>query len=306
MRHPLQLTIHSVLLACCATAALTAQSVEELSERLVGLTAVSGYESAVTDALLEVLPEAERDRAGNVLLVLGPGAPKRMIACPIDEWGFIVGAITDEGYLRLRRVGNGAPVLFDQSHEGHRVSVQGREGQIPGVVSIPSTHLMRGRTLPDRPFHVDDAFVDLGASSRDEVRDLGVDLLDAVAIEKLPHRYGESLLAAPFAGERGACAALAYALQQRPAVSGTVVAAFLVESRLADRGLAAVALLQGPFTATRLLGYPEASEDFSAELFGPTDRRELSAMYADLAIETIDLDEVRALAGETVAWMEGR
>ena len=43
--------------------------------------------------------------------------------------------------------------LFDQQLEGHRVTVQGRRGPVPGVVAVRSIHLSRGRNAPsEAPF----------------------------------------------------------------------------------------------------------------------------------------------------------
>ena len=69
------------------------------------MTAVSGYERALTDTLLRLLPGATRDRLGNVVLTLGSGDPRRLVYCGVDEPGFVVGNITEDGFLRLRRVG---------------------------------------------------------------------------------------------------------------------------------------------------------------------------------------------------------
>ena len=93
--------------------------------------------------LEDLVPGAERDRAGSVVAVLGSGTPRRLVACPMDEWGYVVGRIRDDGWLSLRSVGGGAPWMFDQSHEGHRVTVWGDQGPIAGVMAVRSTHLAR-------------------------------------------------------------------------------------------------------------------------------------------------------------------
>src|SRR5689334_17439260 len=107
-----------------------------------------------------------RDRAGNVTLTLGQGAPKRLLQCPLDEVGYVVGNITADGYVLLRRVGaRTAYPLLDQLLEGHRVTVFGTKGAVPGVVAVKSTHLTRGRVAPgvsDPVFTVDNAYVDVG------------------------------------------------------------------------------------------------------------------------------------------------
>ena len=41
----------------------------------------------------ELLPGAMRDRSGSAVLVLGSGAPRRLVACPLDEPGWVVGGV---------------------------------------------------------------------------------------------------------------------------------------------------------------------------------------------------------------------
>jgi len=124
---------------------LALQNPESLSVRFSGMTAVTGYEQAMTDSLLALLPGSTRDRSGNVTLTLGRGAPRRLVYCALDEIGYVVGNITDDGYILLRRVGGGLRLspLFDQQLEGHRVTLFGRKGAVPGVVAVRSTHLTR-------------------------------------------------------------------------------------------------------------------------------------------------------------------
>jgi putative aminopeptidase FrvX len=257
------------------------------------MTAVTGYEQAMADSLLALLPGATRDRAGNVVLTLGRGTPKRLAFCSLDEVGYVVGNITDDGYMMLRRVG-GVPrayALFDQQLEGHRVTLFGRRGPVPGVVAVRSTHLTRGRpAATDPPFNVDNAYVDVGARSRDEVLALGIAILAPVSLTKKPHPYGNRLLAAPFVGRRASCAALAAAILSKPRVQGggggTLVVAFTVQSLYADTaGLKTVRNLQGPFAAER-----EAT---------------LATTYTGTAVETVALADVEALVRDLVQWIGG-
>ena len=263
------------------------QNPESLAVRFSAMTAVTGYEQAMTDSLHSLLPGSSRDRIGNVTLTLGRGAPKRLVSCSLDEIGYAVGNITDDGYLTLRRVGGGARLypLFDQQLEGERVTLFGQRGPVPGVVAVRSTHLTRGRpTGNEAPFTVDNAYVDVGATSRADVIALGLELLTPLSLAKRPHRYGDRLLAAPNAGRRSACAALAAAALSRPRVRGTVVVAFTVQSLYADSaGLKAVKNLQGPFALTR---------DVT-----------VASRFADTAVETVSLRDVEALVAELTRWM---
>jgi putative aminopeptidase FrvX len=267
--------------------ALSAQNVDALAERFAAMTAVTGYEQAMTDSLLALLPGSMRDRTGNVTLTLGRGSPKRLLSCPLDEVGYAVGNVTDDGYLTLRRVGGvpRASPLFDQQLEGHRVTLYGSRGAVPGVVGVRSTHLARGRPAgTDPPFTVDDAYVDVGATSRADVAALGLAMLAPVSLTKRPHRFGNGLLAAPAVGRRAACAALAAAALSRPRVQGTVVVAFTVQSLYADTaGLKTVKNLQGPFADAR-----EAM---------------LTTRYTGTAVETVALRDVEALVADLARWI---
>ena len=160
---------------------------------------------------------------------------------------------------------------------------------MPGVVAVKSTHLQRGRpAAAEQPFTVDDAYVDIGASSRDEARALGVDILTPVALTKRALRYGTppGLLAAPFAGRRAACAALAAAAVAKPAVRGTVVVAFTVQSlQASDAGLNSVKRLLGPFDEVTVATVP--------------------AKFEGGAVETVALADAEAAMRRLVAWMGG-
>lgn len=272
------------LLSACPPI-LSAQSVSSLAPRLAAMTAVSGYERAVTDTLLRLLPGATRDRLGNVILTLGAGDPRRLVYCDLDEAGYVVGNVTTDGLLRLRRLGRVTYRLFDQQTEGQRVTVWGRNGAVPGVVAVRSVHLTRGRaSAGEQAFTVDDAWVDVGAATAAEVEGLGIGVLSPVALAKTPQRYGVDLLAAPAAGSRAACAALIAAARARPKPGGSVVLAFAVQTLQAGRpGVAALSALHGPFTAIREATLPVG--------FGGT------------AVETVSLDSAQALAADLASWI---
>src|SRR2546428_8183662 len=227
----------TLFLAASPTVHLFAQGdLDRLALRFASMTAVTGLEQAMVDSLRALFPGSTRDHAGNVTLTLGQGSPKRLFTCPLDEVGYVVGNILPDGFLLLRRVGGGgggrtASPLFDQQLEGHRVTVFGARSAVPGVVAVKSTHLTRGRVAtgagaPDPVFTVDNAYVDVGASSAAEVQGLGIAVLAPVSLAKRPQLYGERLLAAPAAGRRAACAALPAAGPAKPQGEGPVGVAF--------------------------------------------------------------------------------
>jgi putative aminopeptidase FrvX len=278
-----------------------------LAVRLAAMTAVTGYEQRMVDTVVSLLPGAIRDRAGNAILKIGSGAPARLVACPLDEPGYVVGGIRDDGYLTLHRVPGRTPPLADQQLEGQRVTVWGRKGGVPAVVAVRSTHLTRGRTGSEAPFTADAAYVDLGAATAADVAAAGLGPLDAVALAKRPQRYGDSLLAAPVAGRRASCAALiAAARGARTAApaAGTTIVAFTVEQNLSARGLLTAMHEYGPFTRT-LLVEPDSTALRSAADLGDVRRERIATRYAGTPVETVSLSDAARLAVRLRQWIGG-
>jgi putative aminopeptidase FrvX len=274
-------------------------------ERFAAFTAVTGFEQAVVDTLVNGLfPGSSRDRAGNAVLVMGSGAPRRLVACPLDEPGWVVGGVTADGYLTLRRAPGRLPSpLFDQQLEGHRITLFGRQGPRPGVVAVRSVHLTRGRSAgQDEPFPMDDARVDLGATSAREANALGVGVLTPVSLTKKPVRYGADLLAAPMAGRRAACAALLQAVLDARPRTGTVVVAFVTEQNLSQRGLLTVQHTQGPFVEERLVDGAPGTPGVARE---NADGWLLPVAHATTAVETVSLAGADSLRASLALWIAG-
>jgi putative aminopeptidase FrvX len=306
-------------LALTAAGAVRAQALDSLVLRLGAMSAVTGLEDAMADSLLAALPGAAADRAGNVVLTRGSGTPVRIAACPMDEVGWIVGAITPEGYLTLRRVGATAMgPLYDQFLEGQRVTVFGRRGSVPGVVGVRSTHLTRGRTSgSDDPFNLDNAYVDVGAQDPAGVQALGIAVLAPLTRAKLVHRYGPALglAAAPWAAERAACAALLSAARRVASGPGTTIVAFTRRRHFAQDGAGFLAT-QYPDADILLLGGTAATEPGSGPLTasdsvlaGSGYRRvtslSLPARYPRTPVETVAFADVAALEQWLAAWLGG-
>jgi endoglucanase len=290
-----------------------------LALRLAGLSAVTGFETVLADSIQSLLPGSARDRAGNVVLTIGTGpGPRRLVACPMDEPGMVVGEVRDDGWLTLRRAPGRASALFDQAFEGHRISVHAVRGPVPGVVGVRSIHLARGRSVADEPFTADQALVDVGATSRAQVEALGIQRLSPVTLEKRPYAWGADLVAAPFMGRRAACAALVSAARTVAARSGmtpsrgSVVVAFVTGEGTALSGAQAMAALHGDFAETVLVDGPDGPADAStlqhaplAPHLGAISVRTLATRFAGTPVESVTTPDVTALAAELTGLLGG-
>ncbi len=240
----LLLAILSCLLVAAPLAAVDEVSyVARVLRELGELPGVSGYEERVSQWLMTRLKEYDPhlDSLGNVTVTVGSGAPHRLIVTPIDEPGYVVSAITPDGYLRVQRLPQaGVNPWFDLLHSTQPVQILTRKGElVPGVVAGLSTHLHRDLGINDRTDNPERMYIDVGARSADEVRALGVDLLDPLTLEKHAYSLGRNELTAPFIGERFGAAALVRLIEGMDAtkLTGTLTVAFVTRRYIGHQGL---------------------------------------------------------------------
>ncbi len=265
------------LLLAFLLSALSAHAVtlEEEVEAFLLVPSVVGREEPAAEFLagrLAGMP-ATRDALGNLAVTVGSGSPRRLVACPMGEPGYVVSRILDNGYLRLIPAGaTPTGALWDQSHQGQTVVIGGARGWVPGAVVLPSVHLMQGRArAPEKPVPVDDLWVDVGAESAAEVAEMGIRLLDAVALVRRPSRIAGGLVAAPSARLKAACIAVADAARRVHASpgAGTTVFAWTTLDLFNQKGIEHLVQRMGPFDEALLVspgfGWKLAENNFTFE-----------------------------------------
>ena len=150
----------------------------ELLKELTEAPGVPGYESeirAIVRRHLEPLGVIEDDRIGSIICRVGDAGPRVMLAGHMDEIGFMVHHITKEGFLKFTPLGG----WWDQVLLGQRVVVKAHRGDIVGVIGAKPPHLLP----PDERKKVvekKDMYIDIGATSREEVEAAGVRLGDPI------------------------------------------------------------------------------------------------------------------------------
>lgn len=157
------------------------KSLEFLKE-LVNTPSPSGFEeraSQVYREYTEPFADAVRtDVHGNTTAVLNPEAAMRiMLAGHIDEIGFIVHYINDEGFIYFSGIGGQDSVVAT----GQRVWIHGRVGRVPGVIGRKAIHLLEEDERKRGP-KLKDMWIDVGGSSRAEVEER-VALGDCVTVQ---------------------------------------------------------------------------------------------------------------------------
>ena len=149
-------------------------STEKLMKRLTEARGVSGFEFPVRSiirSLLTPLGNISQDKIGSVICekIGSERAPRVMLAGHMDEIGFMVKFITDDGFIKFLPLGG----WFDQVLLGHRVVIESGSGDIVGVIGAKPPHLLPS---DERKKVVEKAemYIDIGASSKKEVVELGV------------------------------------------------------------------------------------------------------------------------------------
>jgi putative aminopeptidase len=214
---------------------------------LVRAQGVSGREEGIRKEIRSRLPRgsnSEIDNLGNLTVTYGSGRPLRLFVAAMDEAGYVVSRIQEDGYLRLQRLAR-VPLspMFDQFIIGQPVLIgtpsPGR--MIPGVTAVLSTHLQRGRRVePDAArLPVDeDLIIDVGARSAPAAAAAGIRILAPVTLEKDLSVLAGTRVAGPALDDRVGCQALldlAGFAGESPG-KGTVVLAWTAQSWVGSRG----------------------------------------------------------------------
>lgn len=220
----------------------------EILKELLLVPGVSGHEEDVRKAIERMLPAWARERAevdaiGNLLVTIGEGTPHLLMAAHMDETGYAITNIREDGNLQVWKIGG----FYDSLYQGQHVQIHTMKGALPGVVVLPSTHLQAGRgPLPS--FAVGDLLIDVGTRSRAQTEALGVAKLDTVTIPKAVYHLAESRMTGRSMDDRFGCAALiALARRLSPgSQQGTLTLAWTVQEEVGLRGAAAIASRMTP------------------------------------------------------------
>jgi putative aminopeptidase FrvX len=218
-------------------------------------SSVTGREEQAASYIQSLFQNAdlEKDKLGNLILTIGDGEPRRLITVPLDEPGYVVSAIQDDGYLKINPVGSGHNGnLYHQFLQGHEVNISTEKGSAIGVSTVPSSHFEGIRTTPEREkgtFQWQEARLDVGESSALGVSQKGIQLLDPVTLNKKPVIIGNDFIAVNSAKTKSAAIALAMVAQSltQNKIEGTVVVAWTVLELINSKGIEAVINKNGPF-----------------------------------------------------------
>lgn len=150
-------------------------------QRLVETPSPSGFEERNANHFREyVAPFADSvttDPMGSVIAAVNPeGSLRVMLAGHIDEIGFLVHYISDEGCCYFRTIGGHDNAVI----VGQRVTIHTSGGPVAGVIGKKPIHLLNAEER-GKAVELHDLWIDIGATGgRDEVVAAGVRVGDPV------------------------------------------------------------------------------------------------------------------------------
>ena len=206
---------------------------------------VSGYESEVRKLIeTTVKPYCDKvftDNIGNLIAIKRAknllNNKSVMLCAHMDEVGFIVTKITDDGYLKFDCVGGIDAAILPSA----RVKIN----NINGIIGIKAVHLT-SKSEREKQLKISDLYIDIGAKTAEEAKQ-HISIGDYVGFDSDFVEFGKQIKAKAL-DDRVGCAILiemlksdwnfdlfcAFTVQEETGLRGAFVAANVVKSYVSD------------------------------------------------------------------------
>ncbi len=216
-----------------------------------------GFEDEVREAVralaAPLADEVRADALGNLIAVRkGRSERTLMLDAHLDEVGFLVSHVEEEGFLRLAPLGGWDARVVP----AHRIAIRTRQrGHVYGVVGSLPPHVLTPQERK-RAHALEDLFVDVGARDADEVRASGVRVGDPAVVHYPFEHVNEDTCVGKAFDDRAGCAA---ALRVLDALQGhelpwTLAVSFSAREEVGLRGARTAAYQLRPELALALEG----------------------------------------------------
>ncbi len=140
-------------------------------KEITDIEGTSGNEAAVRDYLREkytgLADTLETDNMGSLMATLNGEGPRILAVGLLDEVGFMVRFITDDGYIKFSRVG----FFFITGVFSQHFTIQTQKGPV-NAVCVPQSF----EKMPN----MEDLVMDIGCKSKEEALELGVRIGDYI------------------------------------------------------------------------------------------------------------------------------
>lgn len=208
--------------------------VKELLRKLSNAHGVSGSEGSVNSVIKKELrgyvDEIHEDPMGNLIAVRKGNKFRVMLAAHMDEIGLMVKYIDEKGFLRFAALGGWfGPTLYNQ-----RVILHAADGPVYGVIGGKPPHMMDEEERK-KGVKIEDMFIDVGATNREEITHLGIDVGTPITIDREFRELANSRVTGKAFDNRAGVAMLIKTLQTMKSPL-TVYGVFTVQEEVGLKG----------------------------------------------------------------------
>ena len=159
-----------------------------LLQEITETSGVAGYEDRVREVVRrELEPDVDRvrtDAMGNIVGTIEGGDTDVVVAAHMDEIGFMVRHVTDEGFVQVDALGGWDPRVL----KAQRVTIHTDDGDVPGLIGSAPPHTLDEEQLEAKP-EVEDVQIDLGLDA--EAVKERVSRGDLVTLDQTTERVGD-------------------------------------------------------------------------------------------------------------------
>ena len=223
----------------------------ELLKNLCDIVGPSGFEQDVQRFILneikDYVDEYHVDAVGNLIVKKNGndvGFPSLLIAAHTDEIGFIVKKIEENGLLRFEKLGG----FDDRMLLSLPVKIKSDHGIVDGVIGTLSIHYVKWDD-PKRISNHRELYIDVGASSAEEVKEMGIRVGQPISYGTEFKRIGKNRVVGKALDDRAGCALLLRLLQnlnEKDVKHGDIYGAFTVQEEVGLRGASVVSTAVEP------------------------------------------------------------
>lgn len=215
-------------------------NVAELLVELDNIHGVSGDEELVanyiSEKMTDYVDEHYEDSLGNQIYVRKGNNPDYsiMIAAHMDEIGYIINHIDNQGFISFLPVG-----IHDPRMSVNQVmEIKTANGIVKGVVGSKPSHLVPAEeSMKTIPF--DELFIDVGTSSKEETENLGVAIGDYITVSRKGQFINNgSVYTGKSIDNRSGCAVLIQLMKELHGkdISPTIYAVTTIQEEIGIRG----------------------------------------------------------------------
>lgn len=146
----------------------------KLLKEITSLPGISGFEQEVRKFIREEMKayaNISSDRLGSLICEKtgSSKSPKIMLSGHMDEVGFMVKRITDEGFITFTTIGG----WWSQVMLGQRVQIHSQGKIIEGLIGSKPPHVLSAQER-SKLVEIEDMFIDVGASDKESAIKMGV------------------------------------------------------------------------------------------------------------------------------------